>query len=72
MKEKQKSIPVQKNTTRLKKKKTTNACKSKDVSQLCKWEKPDTEGYILYDFMSVDFWKRYNYSHKNVSVVARV
>ena len=43
------------------------------MSQLCKnCEKPDTEGYILYGFMSMDFWKRHNYSHRNVSVVARV
>ena len=32
-----------------KRKVTTNACKSKDASHLCKWEKPDTEGYILHD-----------------------
>ena len=44
------------------KKETTNARNSKDVSQLCKnCEKPDTEDYILYDFMLVDFWKRHSY-----------
>ena len=51
---------------------TTNAWKTKDVSQLCKWEKPDIESYILYDFMAMDFWKRHNCWYRNVSVVARV
>ena len=36
------------------------------MSQLCKREKPDTESYILYDFMSVDFWKRHNYSQRYI------
>ena len=55
-----------------KKKGTTNACNTKDASQLCKWEKPDAEGYILYDFMSMDLWKWHNCWHRNASVVARV
>ena len=40
------------------------------MSQLCKnCEKPDTEGYILYGFMSMDFWKRHNYSHRNGTTI---
>ena len=26
----------------------------------------DTEGYVLYDFMSMDFWKIHNYRHKYI------
>ena len=36
---------------------TTNACNSKDASQLCQGEMSDTESNVLYHFMSMDFWK---------------
>ena len=38
----------------------------------CANERNQPQKATYYDFMSIDLWKRHNYSHRNVSVVARV
>lgn len=44
------------------KKQTIDACNSVDESKKhhSKYKKPDTKGYVLYNFVFMTFWKRQN------------
>ena len=38
----------------------TDTCKNMDIFQMhyAKWKKPDSKGYILYEYIYMIFWKQ--------------